>query len=138
MKIFIDSSSLVKKYNFETGTDKLFHLLEKTTEVYVSHITYLETINTFNRRHAQKEISSTDLNEALTKLNHDLQYFSTISWDDTLKNLCIKLVNKYRLKTLDVIQIGSAVKASSRLFVTSDKKQSQIAKKEFKEILLIL
>ncbi|VAX35144.1 hypothetical protein MNBD_UNCLBAC01-1804 [hydrothermal vent metagenome] len=137
MKIFIDTSSLIKKYNLEKGTKKVLKIFYEATEVYVSHITYMEARNTLIRRYRQKEIISDDLTAAIKLLNNDFSYFSIVPWDESIKNSCIKLIDKHQLKTLDIIQLGSAIEASTQLFVTSDKQQHKIAEKELTNTLLI-
>jgi len=137
MKIFIDTSSLVKKYNLEKGTEKVLEIFQKATEVYISHITYLETLNTLTRRYHQKEITKINLTETIKQLNNDFSFFSVVPWNETAQNACIKLINNYQLKTLDTIQLGSAIQSSPQLFITSDKQQHKISKKELKNTLLI-
>lgn len=137
MKIFMDTSSLFKKYHVEHGSEKLFEIFEKTTEVIVSPITYVEVNNTIKRYYSEKKITKEEFNLLSNQINKDFQYFQKIRWDDLLENICISLINKYQLKSLDVIQLASAKYSNCQQFITSDKKQYHIAQKELKKAILV-
>ena len=137
MRVFLDTSSLFKKYNAEEGSDKLFKVLEKATAVSISHITFLEIINTLNRYFRQFHIDKKEQDALANDIIGDFQHFEKIRWDDNLENICVNLSKAYDLKSLDVIQIASAKASHSQLFVTSDKKQHRVAKKELRKSLLI-
>ena len=137
MNVFIDTSSLFKKYHTEDGSKKILQIFKKARQITVSPITYLEIINTVHRLYYDRKISTEELELLCRQINHDFPYFSIVSWDEKLNNLCIKLATTHRLKTLDIIQLASGIASAPQTFLTSDKTQYLIAKKELKNVILI-
>lgn len=137
MRVFLDTSSLFKKYNLEKGSDKLFEVLEKATQICVSHVTFLEIMNTMNRYVRQFPLDKNEQDAIANEIIHDFRYFEKVHWDDNLENTCMNLSKAHDLKSLDIIQIASAKASNPQLFVTSDTKQYLAANKELKKTLLI-
>lgn len=137
MRIFIDTSSLLKKYYLEEGSAKVLKIFKKTTEVVVSPITYIELYNTLQRLFTEKKLPKKDFLTLLQDIHSDFQFFQKVSWDHQLENACVTLINKYTLKSLDCIQLASAKSSECEHFVTSDHKQHQIAAREFKKAILM-
>ena len=137
MNIFIDTSSLFKKYHTEDGTQKLFKILKNVSEITVSPITYLEITNTAYRLYHHKMIGESALNDFCKEVNHDFKYFKTIPWDKDLQNNFFHWVRNYQIKSLDTIQLASAQIAKCKQFITSDKNQYKIAMNEFEKVLFI-
>ena len=44
MRAFIDTSSLIKKYQMEPGRDRLLKILDAIDEILISPVTYIELI----------------------------------------------------------------------------------------------
>ena len=137
MKIFIDTSSLFKKYYIEAGSQKLFEMLRQATEIVVAHITYIEIQNTLKRIYFEKKFTKENYDILCKQINSDFPYFQETQWNDELKNICLTLINKYQLRSLDIIQLASAQYARPQVFITSDKRQYEIAKKELKRAVML-
>ena len=137
MKVFIDTSSLFKKYHFEEGTKKFFDILKDVSAIVVSPITYLEITNTAFRLYHQSKISKGELELLSKAINHDFQYFEQMPWNKDLENFCFHWMNSHHIKTLDLIQLACAQHTKCQRFITSDKNQYKIAKKEMKDVLFI-
>jgi len=131
MKIYIDTSSLFKKYHVEQGSGKILHIMKTAAQIIVSPLTHLEMMNTGYRFYFEKRITDAELELYCQSIHHDFQSFSVVPWDEDLKNLCLNLIKKHKSKTLDIIQLASGIKSAPHSFITSDKKQYKIAKKEF-------
>jgi uncharacterized protein len=104
MKIFLDTSSLIKLYHSEIGTDFLDKIFEgfKIEAVYLSDITKVEFNSAIWKKVKTHEFSETEANN-----------FSFIEVDSELVELSRDLVSKYGLKglrILDSFQLASIVK----------------------------
>ncbi len=132
MNIFCDTSALIKKYISETGSEKFEKILSKTDKIYVSAITEIETISTFKRLFTEKAIDKNEFDMIVKDFETDYQFFSVVSIDSYVIKHALKMINQYQLKTLDSIQLGTAVFLESEidLFVACDEKLIKTALKE--------
>ncbi len=134
---FFDTSCLFKKYFLEEGSKDIMKLFSKNIEVAVAPITYVELINTFNRYAYEKIITAKELSSVTKNVNDDFKYFQRIVLGEAIESLCFAYARKYRLKSMDLIQLASAKHSKSSYFLTSDKQLFKVAQKEFKKTKLI-
>ncbi len=137
MKAFIDTSSLVKKYILEKGSEKLDSLLGEITEIVVSPTCLLEITSVLTRRLKEKSLTNEQADWIKSELKKDYSYFSKVIWNNDLELTGIELIYTHHLKTLDSIQLASACLAKVDLFVTSDKVLGKAAKGKIKIINFI-
>ena len=128
MKIFLDTSSLIKLYHRESGTEILeqaFQQLSITT-VFLSEISKLEFSSTIWKKVRTAEISIEQAKKTINLFEEDYGKFTFISADSAIIESANKLLEKYGgqgLRTLDSIQLSSCVSLSSAdtIFITADK-----------------
>jgi len=137
LKAFIDTSSLLKKYVLEAGSDTFDELLKKISEIIVSPIYLLEVNSAIDRRLKEKGLATQQAEWILSEITKDTDYFTKILWNENLEKTSIELIGKHHLKTLDAIQLASALLSLADLFVTSDKHLAAIARKELKQVRFI-
>ena len=132
MNLFCDTSALIKKYIIETGSDKFNKLLNKADNVYVSAITEIESISTFKRLLIENAIDENDYDILINEFEIDYQYYSIIPLDDQIIKNAIKLIDKYQLKSLDSIQLGTVIYLKDEIdsFIACDEKLIKAALKE--------
>ena len=138
MKAFIDTSSLIKKYIDEKGSDQFNVLLKQISEIILSPFCLLELNSVFQRRLKEKTLNIDQVSSILTELKRDLPYFNRIHWNDHLEQKALELIQKYQIRTLDSLQLASGCLADADVFITSDQKLYQAAKKELHNVKLIL
>jgi uncharacterized protein len=131
MKLFFDTSALVKKYINEPGSDKVDELMENADQIYISVITEIEMLSTFKRLLVEKAITSNDYEILTNEFIFDYQYFNQITFDQDISNNAKKIIEKYQLKSLDSIQLGTAVylENSFDYFIACDEKLLKAGKK---------
>ena len=137
MKAFIDTSSLIKKYVSEGDYEKFDQILEKITQIIISPITGLEINSVLERKIREKSISKPDATLIESNFNQDRDYFGVVNWSERLEKSSRLVIRKYQLKTLDGIQLGSALLAKPDVFITSDKNLFAKAKKEIDNSIFI-
>ncbi len=132
MNIFCDTSSLIKKYILESGSDKFDNVINKADNVYISAITEIETISTFKRLLIENAITADDYDLLLNDFEIDFQYYSVMPLNEQIIKNAIKLIDKYQLKTLDSIQLGTVIYLKDEIdsFVVCDEKLIKAALKE--------
>ena len=137
MKIFMDTSVLIKRYLVETGSDKVDKLFESASQIIVSPVTSIEARSILRRLLAEKKIARSDYKKLNEELSFDFDYFTVVNFDSGLEVSAKTLIDRYQLKTLDAIQLASAIskKSAISLFAASDKKLLAAAREErFKAI----
>ncbi len=130
MNLFIDTSTLVKRYVEEKNSDIVDELFLKADSVEVSSITRIELNSAFARRLADKSIDKKSYEMALAEFNNELVFFNIITFSGSVEAEAVNLIRKYQMKTLDGVQLASARLSGRDSFVTSDKRLYEIAVKE--------
>lgn len=134
MRIFLDTSSLIKKYAEEEGSDDLEMLLKEVSEIIVSPITWIESRNYLSRMYREKIIDQKECLLLKNELKEDFNFFNRVLWSDALEQKAVEIVEERHLKTLDSIQLAAGILSHADLFVTSDNKLLKAAKKVLKNV----
>ena len=137
MKAFLDTSSLVKKYVAESGSDRLEEQLENVGEIIVAPIYWLELNSALERRLHEKTLSAQQVTTIRREAGKDLHYFSRIIWNELLEQKAVELIKKYYFKALDSIQLAAGILSQADLFLTSDQNLYKTAAQELKHVKLI-
>jgi len=118
MKIFLDTSSLIKLYHTEMGTEYLDKIFEDNTinEIFLSDITKVEFTSAIWKKVRTKDITKEEATEIIDSFNEDYKNYTFIDLDSELILAARDLVLKYGfkgLRTLDSLQLASMVKVKS-------------------------
>jgi hypothetical protein len=136
MTSFFDTSALIKHYIEEAGSEAVSELMNDADEVFVSEITIIECFSTLKRLLLERQIDEKSFHYLKDELRHDFRFFSQIAVEDALK-YCETLIDRYQLKTLDSVQLASAVylKKEIHSFICCDVKLSTAAGNESFEVI---
>ncbi|MEJ5363179.1 MAG: type II toxin-antitoxin system VapC family toxin [Spirochaetota bacterium] len=137
MDIFIDTSALMKRYISEIGSDIIDNLFTKCDTIYVSIITEIEAFSTIRRLLYDKQIGKHEFLHLHNEIETDLQYFTIIDINESVIKLSKDLIMHHSLRTLDSIQLSSAllIKDTIDYFVCSDNRLITAAQNEKMKIL---
>ncbi len=130
MRAFVDTSSLFKKYVEESGSKALDELLHQVSEIAVSPVTWVEMNTVVARRLREHALTAQQATWLQTQIDRDFQSFYRVLWNDALEKTAAELVYHHPLSTLDAIQLASGVLSKADVFVTSDRRLFEEAKKE--------
>jgi len=120
MKLFLDTSSLIKLYHSEIGTeemDKLFIDFE-VDEIYLSAVSKVEFNSAIWKKVRTKELTMDEANELNESFEADYSNFIFIEIGSELIEKARDLVTKYGtygLRTLDSLQLSSLLKVKSEI-----------------------
>ena len=137
MKAFLDTSSLIKKYVAEPGSDRLEEHLEKISEIVVSPLYWIEINSALERKLREKTLNSSQVTTIRQEASKDLNYFSKIIWSESLEQKAVEMIKKYYFKSLDSIQLSAGILSRADLFLTSDQNLYKVAAQELKNVKLI-
>lgn len=122
MVTFIDTSSLVKKYVVEKGSEEMDVLLGEISEIVVAPIAWVEFNSAIFQAVRDKRIASRDSSRILSEAERDFRSYSVVVWDEALADKATEAVHRHSLATLDAIQMAAGVLSKPDLFLTSDRK----------------
>ncbi|WP_297062302.1 type II toxin-antitoxin system VapC family toxin [Thermococcus sp.] len=128
---FFDTSALVKRYHVERGTALVDDLMKQYV-VAISELAIVELTSALNRRYLSGHITRSKLEWVLERFYLDLEDYVIVPLTSDTLSLATTLVLKHGLKTLDSLQLASALKIKDdlSLFVTFDERLKKAAEKE--------
>jgi predicted nucleic acid-binding protein len=131
MNYYFDTSALIKNYIEENGSNIVIELINNAKEIFVSELYLVESISTLRRILLDKLITEEDYENIKNEIKYDFEYFTKIEIEKIL-NDCENLIDKYQLKTLDSIQLASAIHIKNEIdyIVCCDKKLLNQQKKK--------
>ena len=130
MKLFLDTSVLVKKYIIaEHGAARLAALLTEASVVIVSPVTWIEIHHVFYRIRREGLLETSGLKTVLKNVKEDYVFFHVAAFNNALEEKAVKILEGFPLRFQDAIQLAAAITTMSDLFCTADQRLYQAAKK---------
>jgi predicted nucleic acid-binding protein len=126
MVVFIDTSSLIKRYVEEQGSDEVDRYFSENTDIYISPVTPVEMYAALKRKLRDESISSETYRNALKLWQDDFNNYSVVLFNDELIAKALDIVNTHDVKTLDALQIGAALLSRAEESVTSDRQMHRV------------
>lgn len=139
--IYMDTSTYLKSLLKEKGSDKARKLL-KGKSLLSSAILMSECFSAFSRRKQGKEIDEKTLDRLVSRVKKELPYIEIVKVTDDVLKKTEEVALRSTARTLDAIHIASALlfqelTGIELTFVTSDKKQEEVAKDEGLKTLFV-
>jgi hypothetical protein len=128
MRVFLDTSALVKAHVAEKGDKNLANVLATAHAVLVSVLAEPEAISAMNRLRRERKMTDAQYAQVKTRLSEDLQTFDVIELDRGILDHAVRLLEQHPLRAADALHLASAQSASADLFVTSDQPQLAAAR----------
>lgn len=127
MKIFLDTSALIKLYHKEIGTADVELIISENdiTEIFLSEIAKVEFSSAIWKKYRTKEITALQAQTTLNLFESDFGKFTFITIDSIIVENARALISKYGehgLRSLDSIQLSTCVSLEKEVtaFITSD------------------
>jgi hypothetical protein len=112
---FVDSSALLKRYRYETGTERVAELLDGSDRLVVSRLAEVEISVAIVRRARAARTAEGELNAVLAMLDRDIRSsFDVVEIDSSVIRLAVDLTRKHGLRAADAIQLASALSARTK------------------------
>jgi predicted nucleic acid-binding protein len=138
MKLFLDTSALVKKYIVEEhGAERLSTLLAKASVVIVSPVTWIEIHHVFYRIKREGLVDAAGLKTVLKEVKENYGFFHVAAFNNALEENAIKILEKFTLRSQDAIQLAAVLTTEADLFCTADKRLHEASKKFLKNTELL-
>lgn len=135
MKLFVDTSALVKFYYPEDDSEAIESLLLSSEKILICELASVELASALARKVRMKELSKKEKKLIWQAYNNDLLSTDVelIRLEETDYFKAAELIMNYgereSLRTLDALQLAAALKVSDALFLTADKTFQNVASK---------
>ncbi len=127
MVIYMDTSSLIKRYVEEQGSCDVDKYFNSEINIWISPITIFEINSALKRKVEDASINNDTYLKAVDFFVQDYKHYSIVSFDVELIGKVLEVIKSSRsVKTLDAIQIGSALLSGAEKCITSDTKMHQV------------
>jgi len=137
MIAFFDTSALIKRYIVEPGSPMVDTIYDEADSIFVSVVSEIEAHSTFRRPLIEKAITSSDHLVLKEEFGLDFEFFNVVQLDGPVIESAKTLIYKYQLKTLDSIQLASALSLAGEIdaFIVCDERLIRAGKKEGLKII---
>jgi len=123
VKIFFDSSSFVKRFIQEQGSEEVDSLCQKASILGLSIVCFPEIISALNRKAREGTLSKQEYSVVKRQIAEDIEDAQIINLHPAVIKKSILLLESNILRSLDSLHIACAVEWEADLFVSSDKRQ---------------
>jgi len=127
MRIFFDSSAMLKRYMPETGTPAVLHWLSQADEVVLSVLTMPEVLSALNRLQREGVLSQDEYASARFRAFTDAVTSTIVDMTHDVLERTVVCLERSPLRASDAIHVASAVEAGIDLFVSADRRQCDAA-----------
>lgn len=127
--IFLDTSALAKHFVKEAGTNEVRNYINQANEVIISILTITEFCSVLVRRKSEKLLSSKEYQLLKQGFIDSVSNLSIVSLEEDIIAQAISVMELTNLRTLDAIQVASAIFVKPNLFLTADDRQARAAAK---------
>jgi predicted nucleic acid-binding protein len=128
VNLFADSSALAKRYIADEESEDVDKLLHSSSSLAVSVLCLPEIISGLCRRRRERFLTLAQYATAKSALETDLADAAVIAIVDEVLLKSIDLLESYRLRASDAIQIASALAWGADVFASADERQCAAAK----------
>jgi uncharacterized protein len=107
MTVYLDTSSLVKLYVEEAGSDLTTMLIADADVVACSTVTYAECRAALARRRRERTLRASDLSVIIARFDADWHRFVTLDVTNPLAVRAGELADRFNLRGFDAIHLAS-------------------------------
>ncbi len=107
MILYLDTSSLVKVYVHEEGSDEVRRLFAAATMVVTSIIAYVEARAAFAQQRRSRALTPAAFHEAKRLFQQDWAAFVVVGLSDPLVRTAGELAERHGLRALDSLHLAS-------------------------------
>jgi len=127
--VFFDTSSFVKRFVKEVGSEQADDIMEKVSELGLSIICFPEIISALNRKLRSNLIAEKTYLDLKNRILEDIEDADVVNLTPNVLERTTKLLEENSLQSLDATHIACAMEWQAELFVSSGKRQVNAANK---------
>ena len=128
MKLFFDTSAIIKRYVNEPGSWQVNELIAGADEIAVSIICLPEMISTLQRLVREKKISPEIYLNLKTKILKDIEDMEVVTLEPIVIRNTVECLENSAVRAMDALHVACALAVESDFFVSADRDQVKAAK----------
>jgi hypothetical protein len=130
MRVFFDTSALVKRYLDEPGSIRVLEICREADSLVVSVICLPEMVSMLNRLIRQGTLSAQTYHQTKSLMLSDLEDADICNLTPEVIGRAIQCLENHPVRGMDGLHLGCALIVGPDLFVSSDPAQVEAARKE--------
>jgi len=130
MRVFFDTSAFVKRYIEEPGTDKVIEICRQAQHIVLCVICLPEMISTLNRLVREGKLLTDDYQKTRDLILREIEDAEICYVTPDVVTRTIRCLENNPLRAMDALHLGCALILEPDLFVSSDHRQLEAAKRE--------
>ena len=130
MTVFFDTSAFVKRYIQEPGTDKIIEICRQAEQLVLCVICLPEMVSTLNRLVREGKLSRGEYRKTRDRILEDIADAEICYITPDVVTRTIRCLERNALRAMDALHLGCALVVEPHLFVSSDQRQIEAAKRE--------
>jgi predicted nucleic acid-binding protein len=111
--LYLDTSSLVKLYVSEDGTDDVRSVVAEASILATSVVAYPEARAAFARRNRERALSHADLRALIRDLDREWPRFLVLEVTDAIARHAGDLAQRYQLRGYDAVHLATFVELAN-------------------------
>jgi len=127
VRVFLDSSALVKRYIREAGTDEVLDRCNRATELAVAVIAVPEVISALRRLVRDGRLGEAQYAALKADLGADLADAVLCEVSPQVVQRAIAALEAHPLRAMDALHIAAALVGTADVFVSADARQCAAA-----------
>jgi predicted nucleic acid-binding protein len=133
--IYLDTSTLVKRYVKEKGSEIVQRLFARQEDKVTAKIAYVEALAAFSRRRREGYLAENDYVSLCQRFDSEWEAYVVVELSDEVLKASRRLIDNYPLKGFDAIHLASALLIKNIVkeevtFTCSDRNLLDAAEKE--------
>ena len=128
-RVLFDTSSLVKRYASEPGRERVLAVFAQATALVVASHCKLEVASLLLQRRSEGAMSAADFERAWIAAQRDVADMEVVPIDAHVERFAFAAMEHSPMRAGDALHIGCALLANVDLFVTSDPRQADGARR---------
>jgi predicted nucleic acid-binding protein len=130
MRVFFDTSAFVKRYIEEPGSEGVLEICMEAEHLVLSLIYLPEMISTLNRLVREGKLSGDQYRQIKALILDDFEDVEVCDITTEVIKQTIGCLENNPLRAMDALHLGCALVVKPDLFVSSDRRQIEAAKRE--------
>ncbi len=137
MRLFLDTSALAKRYVQERNSERVLEYCSKADEIYISILAPVELLSAMNRSLREGRVTRKDYSSIKKEFALDVEGVTVVDLSSLVVRHAIKCLERSVLRSLDAIQVASAITVGADVILTADKHQAKAAKQNKMAVVLV-
>jgi uncharacterized protein len=129
VRLYLDSSALVKLYIQETGSDAVLERSRGASEIGLGIMAYPEVISCFNRLLREARLDEKDYRKLKRELRLDLDGAAILGLTASIIETAVRCLELEPVRAADALHVASAREFDATLFLSSDRPQCRAAER---------